>query len=136
MKIFVKDNLHMAERGSYFRDSVKIDGDFLFPSRTYFWRDLVVTGNLYLCPESHVAGNVKCNGAVICRGSVIEGELDSGEEQLTVCDKAKIRVINSSGNVLLRPEMVSAEVHGVNILVMGKIYCGKLMGKNTRVISN
>lgn len=136
MTIFVKDKMHMAEAGSYFRESVKIDGDFLVPPRTYFWKDLVVTGSLYMCPESHVAGNVSCNGAVICRDTVIEGELDSGKEQLTVCDNAKVRVIKSDGNVLLREGMTSSEVHGVNILVMGKIQCAKLMGKNTRVISN
>ena len=136
MKVFVKDNLHMAEAGSYFRDSVKIDGDFLVPPRTHFWRDLVVTGKLLLGPQSHVAGNVKCNGAVICHDAVIEGELDSGLEQLTVCDNAKVRVIKSEGDVLLRPEIVSAEVSGINILVVGKVQCGKLMGKNTRVITN
>ncbi|HJJ29793.1 MAG TPA: polymer-forming cytoskeletal protein [Methanocorpusculum sp.] len=136
MKVLVKDKLHMAEAGSYFRGSVQIDGDFLVPPRTFFWKDLVVTGNLYLCPESHVAGNVTCNGAVICRDSVIEGELDSGSEQLTVCDNAKVRVIKSDGNVLLRPGIVSSEVRGVNILVMGKIQCAKLMGKNTRVVTN
>jgi len=136
MKVLVKDNLHTAEPGSYFRGSVMIDGDFLVPPRTFFWRDLVVTGKLFLCSESHVAGNVTCNGAVICHDSVIEGELNSGEEQLTVCDNAKVRVIKSDGNVLLRPGIISAEVRGVNILVMGKIQCGKLMGKNTRVVTN
>ena len=88
MKVIVKDNLHTAEPGSYFRGSVMIDGDFLVPPRTFFWRDLVVTGKLFLCPESHVAGNVTCNGAVICHDSVIEGKLNSGLEQLTVCDNA------------------------------------------------
>lgn len=96
----------------------------------------MVTGKLFLCPESHVAGNVTCNGAVVCRDSVIEGELNAGTEQLTVCDNAKVRVIRSDGNVLLRPGVISAEVRGVNILVMGKIQCGKLMGKNTRVVTN
>lgn len=124
MKVLVKDNLHMAEAGSYFRGSVLIEGDFLVPPRTYFWRDLVVTGKLFLCPESHVAGNVTCNGAVVCRDSVIEGELNAGTEQLTVCDNAKVRVIRSDGNVLLRPGVISAEVRGVNILVMGKISAG------------
>lgn len=136
MTVFVKDGLHMAKKGSYFRESVKVDGDFLVPPRTQFWKDLVVSGTLYLCPESHVAGNVSCNGAVICRDCVIEGELSSGKEQLTVCDGAKIRIIRSEGDVLLRKGAVSSEVHGVNVLVVGKIHCAKLMGKNTRVVSD
>lgn len=136
MKVFVKDNLYMAEKGSYFRESVKIDGDFLVPKRTIFWKDVIVTGSLYLCPQCCISGNVKCNGAVIGPYSVIKGEIDSGDEQLTVCDKAAVRVIKSNGNVLLRDGVQSNEVHAVNLLVMGKIKCNKLMGKNTRVVSN
>lgn len=136
MAVLVKDNLYMAEPGSYYRESVKIDGDFLVPPRTYFWRDVVVSGKLILCPESHIAGNAECHGAVVARGCIIEGELDSGEEPVVVCDGAKVRIIRSTGNVLLRPGITSSEVRGENILVMGKIQCGKLMGKNTRVVSN
>ena len=43
MAIFVQDTLHMAERGSYYEGSVKIDGDFLVPPRTEFWKDIVVS---------------------------------------------------------------------------------------------
>ncbi|MDO5845382.1 MAG: polymer-forming cytoskeletal protein [Methanocorpusculum sp.] len=136
MAVLVKDNLYMAEPGSYYRGSVKIDGDFLVPPRTYFWRDVVVSGKLILCPESHIAGNAACRGAVVARGCVIEGELNSGAEPVVVCDGAKVRVIRSTGSVLLRPGITASEVRGENILVMGKIQCGKLMGKNTRVVSD
>ncbi|HJJ42553.1 MAG TPA: polymer-forming cytoskeletal protein [Methanocorpusculum sp.] len=136
MKVFVKDKLYMPEKGSYFNKSVKIDGDFLVPPRTFFWKDLEVTGSLYLCPESHITGSVTCCGAVICRDCVIEGELNSGNKELIVCDNAKIKIINSEGDVLIRKGIVSSEVRGINILIMGKIQCAKLMGKNTRVISS
>ena len=94
MKVFVKGTTYLAEPGSYFKDSVKIDGDFIVPPKTQFWKDLVVSGHLSLGVGSRV------------------------------------------GNVLLRPGIVSDEVHGENILVMGKIHCGKLMGRNTRVVTN
>ncbi|HJJ90787.1 MAG TPA: polymer-forming cytoskeletal protein [Methanocorpusculum sp.] len=136
MKVFVKDRTYLAEPGSYFKDSVKIDGDFIVPPKTQFWKDLVVIGHLSLGVCSRIGGNVACNGAVISCGCLIEGELNSGFEQLTVCDNAKVRVIHSKGNVLLRPGIISDEVYGNNILVMGKIHCGKLMGKNTRVITH
>lgn len=136
MKVFVQNNLHMAEPGSYFRESVKIDGDFLVPRRTIFWKDLVVTGGLYLCPECTISGNVTCNGAVIGPGSIIKGEIDAGEEQLTVCDNAAVRVIKSTGNVLLRDGVQSSEVHAENLLIMGKVRCNKLMGKKTKVVRN
>ncbi|HJJ28645.1 MAG TPA: polymer-forming cytoskeletal protein [Methanocorpusculum sp.] len=136
MKVFVKGNQYMAEKGSYFRESVKIDGDFLVPKRTIFWKDVVVTGSLYLCPECSISGNVTCNGAVIGPCSVIKGELNAGEEQLTVCDNAAVRIIKSTGNVLLRDGVQSTEVHAENLLVMGKVRCNKLMGKKTKVVSN
>jgi hypothetical protein len=66
----------------------------------------------------------------------VEGELVSGEGQVTVCDGARVRIIRSEGNVLLRPGMSADEVHGNNILVMGKVHCGKLMGRNTRVVTS
>ncbi|HJJ47525.1 MAG TPA: polymer-forming cytoskeletal protein [Methanocorpusculum sp.] len=136
MIVFVKDNLYMAEKGAYFRESVKIDGDFLVPKRTIFWKDVVVSGSLYLCPECTISGNVSCNGAVIGPGSVIKGEFNAGEEQLTVCDNAAVRLIKSTGNVLLRDGVQSNEVHAENLLIMGKVRCNKLMGKKTKVISN
>ncbi|MDU9376608.1 hypothetical protein McpSp1_12310 [Methanocorpusculaceae archaeon Sp1] len=136
MKVFVKDRTYLAERGSYFKESVKIDGDFIVPPKTQFWRDLVVTGNLSLGVGSRVGGNITCNGAVISRGCLVEGELVSDTEQVTICDGARVRVVKSNGNVLLRPGIVSDEVHGENILVMGKVHCGKLMGRNTRVINH
>ena len=136
MKVFVKGTTYLAEPGSYFKDSVKIDGDFIVPPKTQFWKDLVVSGHLSLGVGSRVGGNITCNGAVIGRGCLVEGELNAGSEQLTVCDGARVRVIRSEGDVLLRPGIVSDEVHGENILVMGKIHCGKLMGRNTRVVTN
>ena len=136
MKIFVQDSLHMAEAGSYFEKSVKIDGDFLVPPRTEFWKDIVVSGNIYLCPESHVKGNITCKGGVICRGCVIEGDLIAGEDgELRISDGASVNRILSTGDVYLRKDVSAAEVRGNNILVLGKIQCGKLMGKNTRVVS-
>ncbi|MDR3102645.1 MAG: polymer-forming cytoskeletal protein [Methanocalculaceae archaeon] len=136
MKVFAKGKIYLAEPGSYFRGPVKIDGDFIVPPRTQFWKDLVVTGRLSLGASSRVGGSVSCSGAVVARGCVVEGELTAGTDQVTVCDGARVRVIRSEGNVLLRPGIVSEEVHGGNILVMGKIHCGKLMGRNTRVITN
>ena len=135
MAIFVQDTLHMAERGSYYEGSVKIDGDFLVPPHTEFWKDIVVSGNIYLCPESHVKGNVTCKGGVICRGCVIEGDLIAEDGELRICDGASVHRIISTGDVYLRKDVISSEVRGNNILVMGKIQCGKLMGKNTRVVS-
>lgn len=136
MKVFVKDTTYLAEPGCYFKKPVKIDGDFIVPPKTQFWKDLVVTGTLSLGVGSRVGGNVTCNGAVISRGCLIEGELISDTEQVTICDGARVRAIRSNGNVLLRPGIVSDEVHGENILVMGKVHCGKLMGRNTRVVTN
>ncbi|HJJ99073.1 MAG TPA: polymer-forming cytoskeletal protein [Methanocorpusculum sp.] len=136
MKIFVKDTTYLAEPGSLFTYSVKIDGDFIVPQKTHFWKDLVVTGHLSLGAYSRVYGNVSCNGAVISRGCLVEGELNAETEQLTVCDGARVRIIRSKGNILLRPGIVSDEVHGENILVMGKIHCRKLVGRNTRIITN
>ncbi len=136
MVILVQDSLHMAERGSYFEGSVKIDGDFLVPPRTEFWKDVDVAGSLYLCPESHIKGNVSCSGGVICRGCVIEGDLVVNGGELTLCDGATIKRVLSSGDVFIRPGVTAAEVRGENILVLGKIQCGKLMGKNTRVVSS
>lgn len=136
MKVFVKGSTYMAEPGSYFKESVKIDGDFIVPAKTQFWRNLVVTGNLSLGVGSRVAGNIRCNGAVVSRACLIEGELIASDGQVTICDGARVRVIRSEGNVLLRPGMSADEVHGENILVMGKVHCGKLMGRNTRVVTN
>ncbi|HJK41481.1 MAG TPA: polymer-forming cytoskeletal protein, partial [Methanocorpusculum sp.] len=107
MKVFVKGTTYLAEPGSYFKDSVKIDGDFIVPPKTQFWKDLVVSGHLSLGVGSRVGGNITCNGAVIGRGCLVEGELNSGSEQLTVCDGARVLVIRSEGNVLLRPGIVS-----------------------------
>ena len=90
MAIFVQDTLHMAERGSYYEGSVKIDGDFLVPPRTEFWKDIVVSGNIYLCPESHVKGNVTCKGGVICRGcSHLRRSIGSPDYQYRRCVPAK-----------------------------------------------
>ncbi len=136
MKVFVKGKTYLAEPGSYFKESVKIDGDFIVPPKIQFWKDLVVTGHLSLGVGSRVGGNITCNGAVISRGCLVEGELVSDTDQVTICDGARVRVVKSNGNVLLRPGIVSDEVHGENILVMGKVHCGKLMGTNTRVITN
>lgn len=136
MKVFVKGTTYMAEPGSYFKDPVKIEGDFLVPPKTQFWKNLVVTGTLSLGAGSRVGGNILCNGAVIGRGCLVEGELCTGQGQVTICDGARVRVIRSEGNVLLRPGMAADEVHGENILVMGKVHCGKLMGRNTRVVTN
>ncbi len=135
MTIFVQDTLHMAERGSYYEGSVKIDGDFLVPPRTEFWKDIVVSGCIYLCPETHVKGNVICKGGIIGRGCVIEGDLTADGGELRICDGAAVHRIISTGDVFLRKDVSASEVRGNNILVMGKIQCGKLMGKNTRVVS-
>lgn len=136
MAILVQDSLYMPERGSYFEESVKIDGDFLVPPRTEFWKDLVVKGTLSLCPESHIKGNVSCKGGVISRGCIIDGDLNVDGGVLIVCDGAVINRILSTGDVYLRQNVTAGEVRGNNILVMGKVQCGKLMGKNTRVISS
>jgi len=137
-KVHVKDSNYMAKRGSFFQGSIKIDGDFLLGTRSTIWGNLVVAGNLYLMSECQINGNVTCAGGVIGRGTVVTGTFTTTQENgsLTVCDGAKINVISSSGDVYLRPDVTSAEVFGNNILVQGKVHCGRLMGKNTRVISN
>ena len=135
MAVLVKGRKYMAERGTFLQGSVKIDGDFLMAHRCTIWGNLVVTGNLYLCPECQINGNVLCTGGVIGRSSAINGTVTATEGPLIVCDGAKIREINCKGDVSLRPEVSSESVTGVNILVLGKVHCGKLMGKNTRVIS-
>ena len=82
-------------------------------------------------------GNVTCKGGVICRGCVIEGDLIAESDgELRICDGASINRILSTGDVYLRKDVSASEVRGNNILVLGKIQCGKLMGKNTRVVSS
>lgn len=89
MKIFVNGTTYLAEPGCYFEKPIKIDGDFIVPLKTQFWKDLVVIGTLSLGVGSRVGGNITCNGAVISCGCLIEGELISDTEQVTVCDGAR-----------------------------------------------
>ncbi len=135
MAVFYKGNQYMAEHGSFFRESVKIDGDFLVASRSTFWKNLVVFGNLYLCPDCQVKGNVLCWGSVVSRGCTIDGELKAIAGPVTLCDGAKIGKVNSQGDIFVRPGVTASEIYGDLITVMGKVHCGKLMGKKTRVIS-
>lgn len=135
MAVLFKGNQYMAERGSFFPESVKIDGDFLVGPRGTFWKNLVVTGNLYLCPECQVKGNIICRGGVISRGCVLDGELKVTDGPLTLCDKANVNKVNCNGDVFIRPGVSAGEIYGDTILVLGKINCGKLLGKKTRVVS-
>lgn len=135
MAVLYKDNQYMAEKGSFFRDSVKINGDFLVGPRSTFRKNLVVCGNLYLCPECQVKGNIICYGGVVSRGCVIEGELKVLAGPTTLCDGASVAKLTSQGDVLIRPDVQAKEISGDLIVVMGKIKCGKLMGKKTRVVS-
>jgi len=135
MAVLYKGNQYMAERGSFFRESVKIDGDFLVASRSTFWKNLVVSGNLYLCPECQIKGNILCYGGVVSRGCIIEGELKAIAGPVTLCDGAFIGKVTSQGDVIVRPGVRASEIYGDLITVMGKVKCGKLMGKKTRVVS-
>jgi len=136
MVVFVQGTKYMAPRGSFFQGSVKVDGDLLLGQRSTIWGNLVVNGNLYLMPQCQINGNVTCNGGIIGHGTVISGTYYVNQGTLTVCDGAKIHTITSTGDIFLRPDVTSEEVSGINILVLGKVHCGRLMGKNTRIISS
>ena len=135
MAVLVKGRKYMAEYGTFLQGSVKIEGDFLMAHRCTIWGNLVVTGSLYLCPECQINGKVICTGGVIGRRSSITGTMMVTGGPLIVCDGAQIKEINCKGDVCLRPEVSSESVTGSNILVIGKVHCGKLRGKNTRLIS-
>ena len=134
MAVIYKGTQYLAEPGSFFRGSVKIDGDFVVSARSTFWKNLVVTGNLYLCPECQIKGNVSCKSGVISRGCVIDGELSVSEGPVTLCDGADVHIVSCAGDVLVRPGVSSAEISGDTITVVGKIHCGRVMGKKTRVV--
>lgn len=136
MAIIYKDNQYMTKCNSFFPESVKIEGDFLVGSRSTFWKNLVVTGNLYLCPECQIKGDVTCHGGIISRGCCIEGELRVFDGDLTLCDGAQMGKVVSQGNILIRQGVIAREIYGDMILVAGKIQCSKLMGKKTRVVSS
>ncbi|HJJ54860.1 MAG TPA: polymer-forming cytoskeletal protein [Methanocorpusculum sp.] len=135
MAVLYKGNQYMAERGSFFSESVKIDGDFLVGPRSTFWKNLVVSGNIYLCPECHIKGNVLCYGGVVGHECIIEGEFKAIAGPVTLCDNAALGKVTCQGDVMVRPGVRASEVYGDMITVVGKAKCGKLMGKKTRVVS-
>lgn len=135
MAVIYKGTQYVAETGSFFRESVKIDGDFTVAPRGTFWKDLVVTGNLYLAPLCQIKGNVSCKAAIVSRGCIIDGTMTITEGPLTLCDGADVQKVTCAGDVLIRPGVCAREVHGETITVVGKVHCGKIMGKKTRVVS-
>ena len=135
MAIQYKGNQYVAERGSFFRDSVMIDGDFIVGGRSTFWQNLNVTGKLYLCPECQIRGNIVCSGGVIGRGCNIDGDMTAGTGSLILCDNSTVGCVSTEGDVLVRPGVSAKEIYGDLITVVGKVRCGKLMGKKTRLMA-
>ena len=92
-------------------------------------------GYVFILPSSFDPGNMVIYTKDNERIGVIEGDLIAEGGELRICDGAVVNRIISTGDVFLRKDVSAAEVRGNNILVLGKVKCGKLMGKNTRVVS-
>ena len=134
--VIQKGSTFYAEKGSYFEGNVKIEGDFVVPSRTHFWGRLTVTGNLELGPRSTVALDISCFSGIIGSQCRVKGPI-TAKGDITVLDNATVHTISAVGRVILRPGVTVGDVTcGDTIIVHGKIKSGNLIGKNMKVLGD
>lgn len=127
---------HIAPDGSFFDGNVKIDGDFIVPSETHIWGNLVVDGCLELGPGSTVGGSVLCGSAVIGKCVKIKGAVRA-LENVTICDNTSLESVTAGGDIILRPGVNVGEVRSEEtVYVYGKIKSGRLTGRNVKVLGN
>lgn len=131
-----KDSTYFAQNGSYFEGNVKVDGDFVVPSRTHFWGRLHVAGTLELGPRSSVALDITCKNAVIGSQCRVKGPIVA-EGDVTILDHAVVHSVNAGGKVILRPGVVVGDVTSQDaIIIHGKIKSGTLLGKSMKVLGD
>ncbi|MDD3976524.1 MAG: polymer-forming cytoskeletal protein [Methanomicrobium sp.] len=136
MKLYRDGDTFIAPKGSYFEGNVKINGNFIVPPCTHFWGHLAVDGNLELGPHSSVRYKVTCRNAVIGSDVKIGGDVNV-EGDITVCDNAKMPLINAGGDVILRPGVETGDVKSSGtIYIFGKVKSGKLLGRQVKVLRN
>jgi predicted acyltransferase (DUF342 family) len=134
MKIMQQGDTYIAPPGAFFDGNVRIDGNLLLPRDTHVWGRLIVAGRLELGPLSTVGGDVLTQRAIIGRGVRIKGVL-SAQENVTVCDNARVGRIEAGGSVVLRPGVQVGDVKSNEVIyVYGKIKSGRLTGRNVKVI--
>ncbi len=134
--VLQKGTTFFAQKGSYFEGNVRIDGDFVVPSRTHFWGRLAVTGTLELGPRSTVALDISCRDAIIGSQCRVKGPIVATGD-VTVLDHATVHSIDAGGRVVLRPGITVGDVRsGDAIIVHGKIKSGNLVGKSMKVLGD
>ncbi|MCK8519330.1 polymer-forming cytoskeletal protein [Methanoculleus sp. 7T] len=112
---------------------MKIDGNFIAPSETHIWGNIIVGGRLELGPYSTVGGYVEAESIVVGRNVKIKGPLRV-LETATICDNACLHSIRAGGNITLRPGVKVGDVNSEEtIFVYGKVASERLFGRAVKV---
>ncbi len=134
--VLQKGNTYFAKKGSYFEGNVKVDGDFVVPSKTHFWGRLNVAGTLELGPRSSVSLDIACGSAVIGSQCRVKGPIVA-QGDVVILDHAVVHSVQAGGRVILRPHVTVGDVtSGDAIIVHGKIKSGNLIGKSMKVLGD
>ncbi|MCC7565979.1 MAG: polymer-forming cytoskeletal protein [Methanomicrobiaceae archaeon] len=132
-KVYRRGDTYIAPRGAFFDGNVKIDGDFIVPPDTHIWGWLKVGGRLELGPLSTVGGRVESRSAVIGRDVRLKGPLVV-EEDVVICDNARLKSVTAGGNITLRQGVRVGDVTSSGtIYVHGKIKSDRLVGRAVKV---
>lgn len=126
VKYHPRSNTYVIEKGAFFEDDLKLDGNAIVGQDVKFWGGLTVTGRLELGKGSAVQGNVKARSALVCAAVKIQGNIETVSE-LVLLDKARVNAVACQGDIRVRPGCIIGSVKaGGTLELIGKVSVKKV----------
>jgi predicted acyltransferase (DUF342 family) len=126
VKYHPRSNTYVIEKGAFFEDDLKLDGNAIVGQDVKFWGGLTITGRLELGKGSAVQGSVKARSALVCAAAKILGNIETVSE-LVLLDRARVNAASCQGDIRVRPGCTIGSVKaGGTLELIGKVSVKKV----------
>ncbi len=130
----LESNTYIAEKRSYFKNEIRLDGNLIAGALSNFWESLYATGSVELGKKTIIRGDLQGKRILLGAGSEVHGNLHA-EEEAILLDGAIVKgSATSGGQMKIRPgckiEFAKADKE---LELVGKVHIGEIES-GTRIV--
>lgn len=134
LKYHPESNTYIAEKRSYFKDEIRVDGNLIAGALSNFWKSLHASGSVELGKKTIVRGDLQAKRILLGPGSEIHGNLHADEEAILLDGSVVNGSATCGGQMKIRPgckiEFAKADRE---LELVGKVQIGDIES-GTRVV--
>ncbi|MBP2030201.1 putative acyltransferase (DUF342 family) [Methanohalophilus levihalophilus] len=134
LKYHPESNTYIAEKRSYFKDEIRVDGNLIAGALSNFWKSLSATGTVELGKRTIVRGDLKATRILLGPGSEITGNLHAEDEAILLDGAIIGGSATCGGQMKIRPGCkIKFAKADRELELVGKVHIGEIES-GTRVV--